>query len=221
MKEKILIFGDSYSTFRGYVPEGFAIYYCTEGRSPEEPVTKMDIDETWWRRLINATGAEIVQNNSWSGSTVCYTGYSGDCSHSQSFIYRYRKLCEEGFFEKNQVDTVLVFGGTNDSWAKAPLGELKYSDFKEEELFSVLPAMAYFMDRLKRDLPDSRIVFIANCDINPIIIEGIKTAGEHLGVEVIELRDIDKQRSHPTVKGMEQIFEQVYAALGYKNTLEA
>lgn len=214
MVGNLLIIGDSYSTYKGYIPEGFAVYYSKEGRGdPEFMVTKMEVEDTWWMRLINSTDANLVENNSWSGSTLCYTGYSGDCSHTSSFIYRYRQLKARGFFEENKIDTVLVFGGTNDSWANAPLGELKYGDFEESDLFNVLPAFAYFMKTLKEDLPETRIVFIANCDIKEEIVDGAKQAGEHYGVDVVALSGVTKEHGHPNVQGMKEIFEQVKAAL--------
>ena len=78
--EKIMIFGDSYSTFEGYIPEEYAVYY------PRHDVS--DVSKTWWYMLANETASEIVLNNSWSGSTICNTGYNGDCSKSSSFIFR-------------------------------------------------------------------------------------------------------------------------------------
>ena len=214
MLGNIFIFGDSYSTYEGMIPEGYAVYYSKEGRGdPEFMVTKMELSDTWWMQVINATGATLVQNNSWSGSTVGYTGYSGDCSHSSSFIYRYRQLKEKGFFEENKIDTLFVFGGTNDSWSNAPLGELKFDDFKEEELFSVLPAISYFMKTLKEELPETRIIFIANCDIKSEVVDGIKAAGEHFGVETVELKDVTKEHGHPNVRGMKDIAEQVLTHL--------
>ena len=214
MLGNILIIGDSYSTYEGMIPEGYATYYSKEGRGdPEFMVTKMEAENTWWMRLMNATGATLVQNNSWSGSTLCYTGYSGDCSHTSSFIYRYRCLKEQGFFNENKIDTVFVFGGTNDSWSDAPLGDVKYGDFGEEELFSVLPAFSYFMKTLKEDLPPAKIVFIANCDIKAEIVNAVKELGEHYGVETVELVGISKEHGHPNVQGMKEICEQVMSQL--------
>lgn len=217
MLGNLLIIGDSYSTYEGMIPEGYAVYYSKEGRGdPEFMVTKMELEDTWWMRLINATGATLAQNNSWSGSTLCYTGYSGDCSHTSSFIYRYRQLKDAGFFKENKIDTVLVFGGTNDSWANAPLGELKYDGFEEGDLFSVLPAFCYFMKTLKEDLPTAKIVFIANCDIKCEIVEGIKTAGQYFGVETVALHDITKEHGHPNVQGMSEICQQVLMEINEK-----
>jgi hypothetical protein len=151
-----------------------------------------------------------VQNNSWSGSTIGYTGYNNsDCSHSSSFIYRFEKLLEEGFFEENKIDTLFVFGGTNDSWAEAPLGELKYEITEEKELFCILPAIAHFAKRLKECLSNVKVVFIANCNIKIQIVDTMKEVSEHYGFEFIKLSDIDKVNGHPTELGMEQISKQV------------
>ena len=213
MANRILIFGDSYSTHKDYIPEGYPHYYCTEGRGEDEPVTKMTPEQTWWKRLVDKTGDTLVLNNSWSGSTIGYTGYSGDCSATSSFIHRYNELMAAGFFDANEVDTIFVFGGTNDSWCNAPLGEEKYSDIKREELFSVRPAICYFMARLKEDHPDKKVVFICNCGLKSEIAECMRNAAARVGVALIELENIDKQKGHPTILGMEQICDQVMAGL--------
>ena len=213
MINRFVIFGDSYSTHRDHIPKGYPHYYCDEGRAPDQPVTKMQMQQTWWGQMIEHTGAVPVLNDSWSGSTIGYTGYAGDCSTSSSFIYRYRQLAEKGFFAENEIDTVIVFGGTNDSWSNAPLGTEKYSDFSEDDLFNVLPAICYFMITLKKQRPDTRVVFIGNCDIKPEIIACMRNASERMDVEFVELHDIDKIAGHPTVLGMTQICEQVMEKL--------
>ena len=209
---RLVIFGDSYSTHKDYIPEGYAHYYCTEGRDVSQPVTKMRPDETWWWQFIERTGASLVRNDSWSGSTIGYTGYLGDCSTSSSFIYRYRQLAQMNFFAENKVDTIIVFGGTNDSWSNAPLGEVKYSDFCESDLYFVLPAISYFMITLKKDNPDARIIFIGNAGIKDEILDCMKNTAEKFGVKFIGLCDVDKIEGHPTVLGMKQMYEQI---IGY------
>ena len=208
-----MIFGDSYSTHKEYIPEGYAFYYCTEGRSPDAPVTKMRPDQTWWKRMMQATGATLVHNNSWSGSTIGYTGYAGDCSTTSSFICRYRKLLAEGFFEKNTLDTIFVFGGTNDSWSNAPLGEEQYADWEEQNLFRVLPAICYFIATLKENHPNVRVIVIGNCDIKQEVIDGLEHAASYFGADFVGLHGIDKNSGHPTPLGMEQICEQILDAL--------
>ena len=214
MIKNFVIFGDSYSTHKDHIPEGYAAYYSDEGRGPDAPVTKMKAEQTWWWRFKTRVGAELVFNNSWSGSTIGYTGYSGDCSTTSSFICRYRKLKAAGAFDEALIDTVIVFGGTNDSWSNAPLGEEQYADWQESDLFNVRPAICYFMHTLKTDLPNARIVFIANCDIKEEVVECIKNAGARLDVETVVLNGIEKMSGHPTSRGMEQICDQIIEQLG-------
>ena len=204
----VFILGDSYSTFKGYIPEGYAVYYSEN--STDFGVDR--VENTWWMSLINETDSALVHNNSWSGSTIGYTGYSGDCTNS-SFITRFEQLLEQGWFEENKIDTFFVFGGTNDSWSNAPLGEMMLEGWSREDLFSVLPAIGYIAHRLKTALTDTRVIFIINTDIKPEIQEGIKKACEHFAVEYIALRDISKIEGHPTKEGMTQIKDQILSYL--------
>ena len=207
----VLIFGDSYSTFKDWIPQGHACYYppTIESRPMIDKVS-----DTWWHSLISETNSTLLLNESWSGSTVGYTSYGGaDTSKTSSFITRLRKLTADGFFKKNKIDTAFVFGGTNDSWSDAPVGENKYENRTEGDLYSVLPAVCEFLERLSEILPKTRIIFIINCGLKEEITRGIKNACEHYGIEVVSLSDIDKKSDHPTVPGMKQIKEQVLKSL--------
>ena len=207
MKNNTLIFGDSYSTFKGYVPEGYAIYY-SENERPETDVTQ--VSQTWWYQVVEKADLKLVLNNSWSGSTIGYTGYNNtDCSKSSSFIYRLWQLIENDFFAKNQIDTVFVFGGTNDSWSNAPLGEIKYSDWEEKDLFSVLPAVCYFLNLLKETLPQTKIYCLINTEIKPEIASCMKNACEKYHITPITFNSIDKKCGHPTIQGMKNIKDSV------------
>ena len=208
----IMIFGDSYSTYEGYIPAGYAVYYS--GHREAEP-DSFDVKDNWWGKLIDLSDAVLVQNNSWSGSTIGYTGYNNsDCSHSSSFIYRFEKLLGEGFFEQNNIDTLFVFGGTNDCWSGAPLGELKYDAIEEQELFCVLPAISHFAKRLSEALPSTKVVFIGNCDITGTITDTMKEVCGHYGLGYVALSGIDKINGHPTALGMKQICDQILEHLG-------
>lgn len=208
--KNILIIGDSYSTFQGYIPEGYSIYYFGDGKCG---VTS--VEETWWKRFINETGANLVLNDSWSGSTVCYTGrQSPEYGYRSSFVNRMHLMIKDNFFKKNEIDTVFVFGGTNDSWLDTtPKGEVQLDNFREEDLYSTLPAICYMAKRLKEELPEGNVIFIINTGLDERISSAIKTASEHFGTQYIELSDIDKESGHPTVLGMKEISEQVLNAV--------
>ena len=211
MSKNAIIVGDSYSTFEGYVPEGYAIYYSGAGR-PETDVTKLE--QTWWYQVVAEADLNLILNNSWSGSTICYTGYDNvDCSRSSSFIYRLRTLIEEGFFERNTIDTVFVFGGTNDTWADAPLGTMQYENWKHEDLYLVLPAICYFFKTLRDTLPKAQIYCLINTELKPEIAEGMKEVCRRYGLTEVAFDFIDKEYGHPTIKGMQDIKNTVLAAL--------
>ena len=179
-------------------------------------MTKMKVEETWWWQVVTSVNGTLLLNNSWSGSTIGYTGREGDCSQSSSFIYRFRQLKEARFFEKNEVDTVFVFGGTNDSWVQAPLGEMKLSDWEEKDLYFVLPAICHFMSVLKKELPKAAIYFLINTGLKEEIVACMKKAGAHYHVETIELVDIEKENGHPNAAGMKTICDQVLRAVASK-----
>ncbi len=201
----VLIFGDSYSTFKGWIPEGHISYYPPVIES--RPMIA-NVGDTWWHALITETDSKLLLNESWSGSTIGYTGYGGaDTSKTSSFITRLKKHAAEGFFEKNKIDTVFVFGGTNDSWSDAPVGNIKFENLEEKDLYSVLPAVCFFLGELKKLVPSARIIFVINSDLKKKITEGIESACNHFSIETVRLFEIDKKSDHPTVLGMKQIKE--------------
>ena len=207
MKNNTMIFGDSYSTFNGFVPDGFAAWYSENGR-PETDVTA--VEQTWWHQVCKEANLNLVLNNSWSGSTISYTRYNNeDCSKTSSFIRRLRNLIEDGFFNKNKIDTVFVFGGTNDSWVDGPLGEMKFADWEERELFWVLPAICYFFNLLKETLPNAKIYCLINTELKPEIVSCMEKVCEKHGIAPVNFDTIDKRSGHPTIQGMKDIKEAV------------
>ncbi len=211
MTEKsIFILGDSYSTFENYNPEGYAVFY-SENPSVLTDVSR--VEETWWHRFASETNGTVVRNCSFSGTTICNSGYGGYCPDT-SFIGRFDKLASTGFFKDNHVDLFFIFGGTNDSWAESPVGNLKYNDFSEDDLRSALPAFCYLLMRIKECVPHARVVNILNdVVIKSELTDGYREACRHLGVECVEIGDFDIMEGHPTVLGMEQIGKAVITSL--------
>lgn len=202
----LFILGDSYSTFEKHMPEGYAFWYV-EGGKDETDVSH--VTQTWWYQFIHDTQANLLLNNSYSGSTICNTGYNGEDCSRRSFVGRFDELIEKNYFKDNRVDTCIIFGGTNDAWADSPVGNLMYSNWTKEDLYFALPAFCYLLHRAKENLEDARIVVVINCDLKQSITDGFKSACEKYGVDVIELQNIEKMDGHPSVAGMKQIKEQM------------
>ena len=209
--KNMLIIGDSYSTFAGYIPEEYAVYYTGEWGTDVRRV-----EETWWHNFVTRHGINLSLNDSWSGSTVCYTGRnSPEYGYRSSFVNRMHLMIEDGFFEREKIDTVVIFGATNDSWLDTtPKGELMLDGWREEDLYSTLPAIAYMLAKLKEILPDGNIIYLINTELQDCISEAVKAASDHFGTSYVELSDIDKSEGHPTVLGMRQIADQLTEAIG-------
>ena len=207
MKNNVFIIGDSYSTYKGYIPEGYAAYYSDERE--ENPIVN-GVDKTWWKILATENNLNIVLNDSYSGSTVCNT--VREClSLDTSFINRMDKYIGENFFAENKIGTMFIFGGTNDSWIDAPIGENKYSEWTDAELKCVLPAFCYLISRAKSVVDN--IVVIMNTDLKEEITNGFAEACAKSGIKCLLLDGIDKENGHPTETGMKQICEQVAKCL--------
>ena len=113
----------------------------------------------------------------------------------------------ENFFTDNKVNTVIIFGGTNDSWIDAPVGEVKYSDWTEDDLNYVLSGFCYLVHKAKSVAEN--VIVIVNSELKEEITEGFIEASEKSGVKCVYLQDIDKENGHPTETGMRQIADQV------------
>ena len=145
----------------------------------------------------------MLLNSSYSGSTVCHTGYDKADYSNISFVARLDKLVEEGFFDKNRVDTVIVFGGTNDSWAGVPMGEIQRSNWTKEDLYSFRPACCYLIDKLKQLVPN--VIVVVNSEISQEVIDTLKTVATEYGATMVALDKISKICGHPIFEGMTQI----------------
>lgn len=206
---KTFLLGDSYSTFENQIPKGYLTWYLT--KYPKERIDETDVnklEQTWWYQFFHETKSELVRNCSYSGTTICNTGYDGaDCSN-KSFIARLDKLIEEGFFNKNRIDTFLLFGGTNDTWAGSPVGELMYSGWSRKDFFKVLPAFTYLLHQIRENISGARVLCMMNDELSEGIAEGFKEACAEYGVETIELHNIRKTFGHPNINGMMDIKNQ-------------
>lgn len=106
---KISILGDSISTYDGWNPYGYAVYY-KDDRAYENGI--ISVDDAWWKQVIDAVGGELCVNNSFSGSFV-----------SDGFAM---SACREGrcsFLDRGEKpDVILVYMGTNDRGCRVEIG---------------------------------------------------------------------------------------------------
>ena len=179
VKPTVAVLGDSYSTFAGFIPVGNACWYNNPADLKRTDVTK--VEQTWWWQVVKEGGDEDYSD--------------------RSFVTRCTNL--------GNPDIILICGATNDSWANVPIGEYKYSGWKRAELYCFRSAMAKMLSDIQQHYPNVDVYFILNTGLKKEINESVLEICKHYGVPVIQLVDIDKKSSHPSVKGMKAIAQQV------------
>ena len=119
MSYKISILGDSISTYVGYNPYGYSVYY-KDDRLYDNDITS--VDYTWWKQVIDSIGGELCINNSYSGSCVAGAFETSACP---------KERCSKLHAESNP-DLILIYIGTNDRGFEvgigmdAPMDKLKF-----------------------------------------------------------------------------------------------
>ena len=197
--KSISILGDSYSTFEGYLqPDTNFVWYFA---SPKNQTDVTSVRETWWHKFIKENNYRLCVNNSFSGSTICNTGYRKEDYSGRSFITRMKKL--------GNPDIIFIFGATNDCWAKSPIGENQYENWAKKDLYSFRPALACLLSNMVDYYPNVKIYFILNSELTNEINESTKAICAHYKIDCIELHNIEKKSGHPSIAGMAEISKQI------------
>lgn len=202
--QRVSILGDSYSTFEDFVtPSTNELWYYAKNDAKKTDVNH--VQDTWWWQFIHDNGYTLCVNNSYSGATIGYQGYTENDYSERSFLKRVRNIGDP--------DILLIFGATNDSWAGEPVGEYKWSDWTYGDYYTFRPALASLLNWVTLHHPNMPVYFLINSELRDDITESCKVICDHYGVKYILLKDIDKRQGHPTAKGMKAIAEQVKAVV--------
>lgn len=98
----VSILGDSISTYQGFNPVGYAVYYDPVYAKLNGMTTVYD---TWWAKVNQFLRAMLCVNNSWAGSMVSGAGFSAAGSPERTSRLH---------TEQAQPDIILVYMGFND-----------------------------------------------------------------------------------------------------------
>lgn len=144
-KRYVSVLGDSISTFAGCNPPDYAVFYTCEKQSEAGLLSPKD---TWWGRVIDALGGELLVNDSFSGSTVVwhpsYEIESYGCSDART-----GNLAKDG----RGPDVILVYLGTND-WG---CGIRVMPERGETSLGVFANAYSAMLAKLRDKYPDAEI----------------------------------------------------------------
>ncbi len=187
-RKQFSILGDSISTLEGYNPRGYALFYCGENIQKTQVAAYQD---TWWGKMIDFFGGELLVNNAWSGSRVTKlpdrdTLFSSGCSDERTSSLHIREVMP---------DVIIVNLGT-DEWARGVcpciadriLGKDDCTDAFED-------AYALMLSKLRTNYPNAEICC---CTLSHTFISEnskFQFASEYGGVYIDIYNEIIRQKA--------------------------
>lgn len=200
------ILGDSFSTYKGWIPKDYQTWYG------EGDTNISGVEETWWYLLKQEFGLSLLCNCSYSGSTVCTSGYEG-MDDSQAFVIRMKDYFGDKSISEPKPDVIFVEGGINDTYA-SPAGQLMYGGWTKEDLKKSLPAYCYMLDYLNTYHPDARIICLISAIVSEQLQKGYIEACRHYHAEYLIFPPEESDQEllkdgHPTTKGHWAIYQSV------------
>ncbi len=171
------VLGDSISTLAGYNPRGYAVFY--DGETCEKSSVK-EMKDTWWGKVIDFFGGELLVNNSWSGSRVTQLPFQEErlfpsgCSEERTNNLHVGTL---------KPDVIIVYLGTNDWANNVPLINLECVRLPAETC-TFEDAYNYMLFKLRNNYPNAEIWCCTLCETfmsnRPDFRFSYKYAGTHI-----------------------------------------
>lgn len=155
-KKTVSIVGDSISTFDEWIPEGYYDFYPFNGEVG-------DVDQTWWKMVLDDMDFKLCVNASSSGSTCIGDSLATDYPQHGCNHFRTSGLADENGVHP---DIIIVYMGTNDFMQSVPIGDNDGTRHVEEgniENFS--DAYCLMLDKIKANYPESQIFC---CNLTPV-----------------------------------------------------
>ena len=227
------ILGDSISTYQGYNPEGYHVFF------PEYGAVK-ELGDTWWQIVTGDMDLEIYVNGSSSGATV-----AGDSTGTEDPQCACNELRTNALAGPGGAcpDRIIVYLGTNDLLETVRLGDNDGTDaVPAGEIDTFSDAYTLMLDKLQANYPSARIycctlLQVGDYGTQTPYVEFVNGAGltaadygemiiriaENRGLPVIDLyncgvtienlQEMTSDGVHPTAAGMRQIAAAVEEAL--------
>jgi lysophospholipase L1-like esterase len=144
----VSIMGDSISTFRGYIPDGYNVFFPDSGA-----VT--DVNDTWWKQVADDLGLTLCANASSSASTCAGDSTSQTDPQVGCDDMRVSDLAGAG---GESPDIIIVYMGTNDFIECIPLGTNDgTAQVPEGNIQNFSDAYTLMLDKLQAKYPEAAI----------------------------------------------------------------
>lgn len=142
----VSILGDSISTYEGFNPEGYAVFYDKE---MQEKNGLKSVYDTWWAKVNQRLHAYLCVNNSFSGSKV--TGDEFPAAVSEQRISNLHTT-------EYKPDIVLVYIGFNDFGSGVKIYNNRLKRLAGRNLNFFADAYDKMILRIKKKYPDAKVV---------------------------------------------------------------
>ena len=156
--KKLSLLGASISTFQGCIPNGYSAYYPHETTNAN-PV--LDVHDTYWQKVIDATGMTLLVNNSSAGS-YCSTGHGSDSMAGCG------SRCEA--LDNNGInpDVIVIQLGGNDFTRNTDIGSYDGSQTFPTDTTKFREAYAIMLNKITTKYKNAKVL----CGTIPIIKGG-------------------------------------------------
>lgn len=142
------VLGDSISTFEGCSVPNEAVFY---NEIHKKASGVLSLQDTWWGEVIDRLDGNLLVNNSFSGSTVCWhPTYKTQCFGCSD--ERTSSLDKDGIFP----DVIMVYLGTND-WRCGirVVPDARFNSSDDLTVFST--AYRKMIEKIKKNYPNAEI----------------------------------------------------------------
>lgn len=201
------IYGDSISTFAGYIPDNFAYYY------PQATLDVTTVGDTWWYKLYQNNNLNIVINNSISGTGVLNAGgMSGYAGLSQ-------KRVDLLISENVPVNVVIIYLGINDCKVGTDVNTFKRN---YKQMINMMYDTLGDVDIIVCTLGASTFSYVQCYDLRIEYNNALRELSEELNFGLAEVDKMITEENkeqymanmlHPNKNGMNAIYEVVMSAL--------
>jgi len=155
--KKFSVFGDSISTLKDHNPSGYNIFYNEENCRKSGVLQASD---TWWGKVIDFFGGELLVNNSWSGSVVtkimnANNLFPSGCSDERTSALHKKRV---------KPDVIIVYLGTND-WARGvSINSINGTHVIDDSMEFFENAYSTMLYKIKENYPKSEIWCCTLCE---------------------------------------------------------
>lgn len=139
----VSILGDSISTYEGYNPLGYAVFY---DKAMQVRNGLNSVYDTWWAKVNQRIGAYLCVNDSYSGSRVTGTGFPAASSIERLQNLRTSECVPE---------LILIYIGMNDFGNGVKIKERSMS---QKDMSAFEPAYDAMLAELKRLYPLAQVL---------------------------------------------------------------